>query len=128
MRFLEAQHLFAQIGDIGAERIERRRCHVPAVVNRVDRAERVLRRENVIHARGAEILSNGLQRAGEQFRDAAGFPFGNVSSGPFGAATSSSSCGTTAAHAALCAAVHEDPSGTRVPLRASAAGTNVSEV
>ena len=68
MRLAQAGHLFAQ-GDVGrGDRIAGRR-EARAVVERVDDGERILVRESLIEARGAEILADVLQGIGEDFGD-----------------------------------------------------------
>ena len=65
MRLFQAEHLFAQIQNIRAVGIERCCRHVAAIVNGVDRGQRIPLRKKVVHSRGSKILANRLQRTAE---------------------------------------------------------------
>src|SRR5260370_20663280 len=56
----EADNLLAQSNDVGAEGIEWRGGEVIAIINRVDRSERVFRRKDVVGAGSTKIFPNGL--------------------------------------------------------------------
>src|SRR5262249_41494735 len=71
MRLLKAKNLLAQSNDVGAERIEGRSGEIVAVVSSVNGSERILLREDMVDPRSSKVFANGLQGAGEDFRDAA---------------------------------------------------------
>src|SRR5580698_6507052 len=70
VRLGQAGHLLAQRQNVGAVGIGDRRRKVVTVIDGVYRRERVLRREDVVHASGAEVLTDSLQRTARYFRDA----------------------------------------------------------
>ena len=72
MHFFDAGHLRTKSHDVGAKRIERSGGKIVAVVDGIDAGKGVVRGQNVVDARGTEVLANGLQRAAEDFGDAAG--------------------------------------------------------
>src|SRR6267143_3625172 len=71
VRLLQRHHLFPQSHYVAAERIERRRRKVLAVVDGVDTSERIALRKNMIDPRGPKVLSNRLEGTAEHFGDTA---------------------------------------------------------
>src|SRR5579872_780090 len=71
MRLLKAQHLLPQTLCVSAEKVCAGGREVGAIVNRVDSAERILRRMNVVQPHRSEVIPYGLQRIVECFRDSA---------------------------------------------------------
>ncbi len=82
MRFFKAENLFSESYLVGAEGVERGGGEIVAVVRGVDGGERILGRENVVDARGAEVFADGLQRTAENLRDAAEIGGARRRSGP----------------------------------------------
>src|SRR5689334_1910467 len=70
MRFFEAEHLFAEGDDIGAEGIQRGSREVVAVVRSVDGCQRIFLRKDMIKPGSSKIFANGLQGAAEDGGDA----------------------------------------------------------
>ena len=64
MCFLEADNLLAQRSRVRHERIDGGGGLVRAVVNRIDRAQRVLLGKDVIHSHRAEIFADRLDGIG----------------------------------------------------------------
>src|SRR5579859_2180983 len=71
MRFLEAYDLLPKTLDIRTVQIGAGGSEIGTVVNCVDSAKGVLLRKNVIEPRRAKVISNGLQRIVQRFRNSA---------------------------------------------------------
>ena len=70
MRFFDAGHLLAQALDVGAVGVGAGGREIGAVVDGINRAQRIARGEDVIQPERSEIVANGLQRIIEGFGNA----------------------------------------------------------
>lgn len=71
MCFIQTQDLLAQRENVGAVRIQHGFGEIVAIVNGVNRRQGISRRKQVVQPNRAQVLTNRLQRAAEEFGDSA---------------------------------------------------------
>lgn len=78
----DAGDLFAEGFGVGTEEVSAGGSEIGAIVDGVDDVESVFFREDVIEARGAEVIANGLERIIEGFGDASEIRSAGAGRGP----------------------------------------------